>query len=163
MTGGGGGPWPLRLVVVSTIVVGAAYACAFGGEAGARVGGWLMAVGVSGLVSSIMALGALRGVTHPRRVAGMLAAVFLILVAAFVLGLALPAAEGPGATLVFGLPLRAAIVVYGAGLVPLFALPLVYALTFDEARLDTVSQAARTARDAAKAEKEKRRDEIAGE
>jgi hypothetical protein len=53
---------------------------------------------------------------------------------AFALALALP--EGPGGgtvgePLLLGLPRRAAVVVYGVGLLPVFVLPIVYALTFD--------------------------------
>jgi hypothetical protein len=36
---------------------------------------------------------------------------------------------------VLGLPRRAAIVLYGIGLLPLFVLPVAYALTFDEMTL----------------------------
>jgi len=36
---------------------------------------------------------------------------------------------------VLGFPLRAAIVIYGVGLVPLVMLPVVYAMTFDEMTL----------------------------
>ena len=49
---------------------------------------------------------------------------------AFGAALALPATEGPGATLLLGLPVRAALVLYGAGALPLVVLPLVYAWAF---------------------------------
>jgi hypothetical protein len=54
----------------------------------------------------------------------------------FAAGLLLAPAPGPGARLLFGLPLPAAIVVYGVGIVPLLVLPIVYARTFDESRLN---------------------------
>jgi hypothetical protein len=50
---------------------------------------------------------------------------------AFGLALLLPADEAPGAALWLGLPRRAALVLYGAGLLPALVLPLAYALTFD--------------------------------
>jgi len=43
----------------------------------------------------------------------------------------LPAAERAGMPLLLGLPPRAAIVLYGIGVLPLLVLPLVFALTFD--------------------------------
>jgi hypothetical protein len=45
--------------------------------------------------------------------------------------LALPATEGPLSTLWLGLPARAAIVIYGVGLLPIVVLPVAYALTFE--------------------------------
>lgn len=60
--------------------------------------------------------------------------VALLLGAAFALALGLPEGTGGGALgepLLLGLPRRAAVVVYGVGLLPVFVLPVVYALTFD--------------------------------
>jgi hypothetical protein len=59
------------------------------------------------------------------------AAIFVMLVAGFGLALALPAEGDATARLWFGLPKRAAIVLYGIGVLPLFALPLAYAFTFE--------------------------------
>lgn len=50
---------------------------------------------------------------------------------AFLLG----APEGPGARLWGGLPRGAALLVYGAGLVPAVVVPLIYAWTFDRTTL----------------------------
>jgi hypothetical protein len=44
--------------------------------------------------------------------------------------LALPATEGPLSQLWLGLPARAAIVIYGIGLLPIVVLPIAYAVTF---------------------------------
>ena len=126
----------LRLVVASTVLVGAAYASAFLGERGSRIGAWLMALGSSGLVASTMALGALRSRADARRLTPLFVATFVVIFASLAAALLLPPDEGPSSTIVLGLPLRAAIVVYGIGIVPLLALPLAYALTFDESRLD---------------------------
>jgi len=126
---------PLRLVIASTVLVGAAYASAFGGAAGAHIGAWLMAAGASGLVSSTIALGALRH-RNDRRLAPLLWGTFIVLFGSFATALLLPASEHPGAPMVLGFPIRAAIVLYGVGVIPLLVLPLAYAWTFDESRLD---------------------------
>jgi hypothetical protein len=57
--------------------------------------------------------------------------VILMLVIGFGAALALPATEGPLSRLWLGLPARAAIVIYGVGLLPIFVLPIAYALTFE--------------------------------
>jgi hypothetical protein len=54
-----------------------------------------------------------------------------MLVIGFGAALALPATEGPLSRLWLGLPARAAIVIYGVGLLPIFVLPIAYALTFE--------------------------------
>ena len=95
-----------------------------------------MALGASGLVASTMALGALRSRADARRLSPLFVATFVVIFASLAAALLLPPDEGPSSTIVLGLPLRAAIVVYGIGIVPLLALPLAYALTFDESRLD---------------------------
>jgi hypothetical protein len=62
--------------------------------------------------------------------------VFIVLAGGFCLALALPANEASGSSLLLGLPLRAAIVIYGVGLLPIFVLPVAYALTFDTQTLN---------------------------
>ena len=57
--------------------------------------------------------------------------VILMLVIGFGAALALPATDGPLSKLWLGLPARAAIVIYGVGLLPIFVLPIAYALTFE--------------------------------
>jgi hypothetical protein len=54
----------------------------------------------------------------------------VVLAAGFALALALPADERAGSPLYLGLPLRAAIIIYGIGLFPIVVLPIAYALTF---------------------------------
>nr|MCU0636746.1 hypothetical protein [Gemmatimonadaceae bacterium] len=73
---------------------------------------------------------------HGRRLGGLwwvLGFTLVVCVAAFGAALALPASVED--TLFGGLPLRAAIVVYGIGLLPLVVLPVAYALTFDRITL----------------------------
>ena len=115
----------LRLTAASTAVIAAAYVCAFAGAPGARLGAWLMALGNAGLVASMMALGA-------RRLAPLFCGTFVVLFASLAAALVLPPNEAPGVHLVLGLPLRAAVVVYGIGILPLLVLPLAFALTFDK-------------------------------
>lgn len=92
---------------------------------------WLLALGIPIALGAIMILGAARG----RRGIGSLkipfAFVVLVLVIGFGAALALPATEGPLSTLWLGLPARAAIVIYGVGLLPIVVLPIAYALTFE--------------------------------
>ena len=95
-----------------------------------------MSLGSSGLVASTMALGALRSRADARRLTPLFVATFMVIFVSLAAALLLPPDEGPSSAIVLGFPLRAAIVVYGVGIVPLLALPLAYALTFDESRLD---------------------------
>jgi hypothetical protein len=60
--------------------------------------------------------------------------VWLILAGGFTAALLLPP-EGATPRLFAGLPLGAAIIIYGVGLLPVLALPLAYALTFDDLTL----------------------------
>jgi fatty acid desaturase len=118
----------------ATALVAVAYASAFGAGGAPRWAGWLLAVAVPAALAATMVLGAARR----GRVSGQLLAAFVgvavLLAAAFALALGLPAGAGGGALgepLLLGLPRRAAVVVYGVGLLPVFVLPVVYALTFD--------------------------------
>lgn len=79
---------------------------------------------------AMLALGAARsgGRGGLRSLIVPFAAVLLILTGAFAAALLLPAASEP---LVLGVPRRAAIVLYGIGVLPALVLPLAYALTFD--------------------------------
>lgn len=78
-----------------------------------------------------MILGAARG----RKGIGPLKLPVLFVVAVLAIGfcaaLALPATEGPLSKLWLGLPARAAVVIYGIGLLPIVVLPIAYALTFE--------------------------------
>lgn len=58
-----------------------------------------------------------------------IAIVFLVVTVGFLLALVLPP-EDAHSRLWLGLPLRAAIVLYGIGVLPLLVFPLVYAFTF---------------------------------
>ncbi len=91
---------------------------------------WLLATGIPGALGSIIVLGAVRNRGGVGRLAIPIAFVTVTLTAGFCLALGLPAAEGAESVLWLGLPARAAIVVYGIGLMPALILPIAYALTF---------------------------------
>src|SRR5690606_16562291 len=112
-----------------------------------RWAAWAMAAGISVMMVATTALGAAR-----RGRLGALsvpfALVFLILMGGFGVALALPPPGPADATLWLGLPRGAAVVLYGVGLLPLFAVPLAYAVTFDtltlsDADLERVRREAR--------------------
>jgi hypothetical protein len=111
--------------------IAAGYAAAFSTRGTPVWAAWLLALGIPVALGAIMILGAARG----RRGIGPLKIPFAFVVAMLVIGfgaaLALPATEGPLSTLWLGLPARAAIVIYGVGLLPIVVLPIAYALTFE--------------------------------
>jgi len=76
-------------------------------------------------------LGAARDRGGIGRLALPVAFVVATLAIGFCLALSLPDNEGPDSTLWLGLPARAAIVIYGVGLLPVVVLPVAYALTFE--------------------------------
>src|SRR5687768_17914110 len=92
---------------------------------------WLLALGIPGALGGIMVLGAARERGGVGRLAIPFAFVIVTLMAGFCLALGLPANEGPGSTLWLGLPARAALIIYGIGLMPVVVLPVAYALTFE--------------------------------
>ena len=78
-----------------------------------------------------MVLGATRGSKGIGRLKLPFLFVFVVLASGFCLALGLPITEAAGTPLLLGLPVRAAIVIYGIGLLPIVVLPVAYALTFD--------------------------------
>jgi len=123
----------LSLVVAGTLAIAAAYALAFVPGA-STVGAWLMALGLATMIVSLMTLGAVRAGRSLGALRIPLLITFVAIAGCFIAALSLPA-EGAGSAVVLGFPLRAAIVIYGVGLVPLVMLPVVYAMTFDEMTL----------------------------
>jgi hypothetical protein len=114
---------------VSAIAIG--YVSAFFPGGAPTWAPWLLALGIPAALGAIMILGAARG----RRGIGPLKYPFAFVVAVLVIGfcaaLALPATDSPLSRLWLGLPARAAIVIYGIGLLPIIVLPVAYALTFE--------------------------------
>ncbi|MEA2707114.1 MAG: hypothetical protein QOH22_1902 [Gemmatimonadaceae bacterium] len=116
-------------VAIAAIAIG--YAAAFRQSGTPPWAPWLLALGIPISLGAIMILGAARG----QKGIGPLKLPFLFVVAVLAIGfcaaLALPATESPLAELWLGLPARAAVVIYGVGLLPIVVLPVAYALTFD--------------------------------
>lgn len=135
-------------VLVGALLVAAAYASAWmpGGAPGWGVGS--MIIGSAAVMAAATAVGALN--SGVRRPLAIVASLFLFAVIAVGFGapLWLPV-ETASSPLVLGLPLRAAIEIYGVGLLPVVVLPLLFAIEFKSDGLDEASLAALRARCAA--------------
>jgi hypothetical protein len=143
----------LGAVFLSVSAIGAAYASAFLPGGAPDWAAWLMVLGIAVLMVATMVLGAAREGRLGKLKLPFLF-VFLVLTLGFGAVLALPAADPADPTLWLGLPPRAAVVLYAIGLLPLLAVPVAYALTFDEMTLsvedlERVRRAAREMREAA--------------
>ena len=123
----------LLALLLGTLAIAAAYASAFLPGDPPRWSAWAMGTGTAVVMVAAMALGAARS-GRIGRLKLPFAFVFVVLAGGFAAALLLPP-ETPGAALFLGLPLRAAVVLIGIGLLPLFVLPVAYALTFDEMTL----------------------------
>jgi hypothetical protein len=118
-------------LTLSACAIGVAYASAFKTGGAPVWAAWLLAFGIPTALVSIMIMGAARQGRGVKRLLVPFAFVGILLTAGFVLALSLPGNEGPQSALIFGLPLRAAIIIYGVGLIPIVILPIGYALTFE--------------------------------
>jgi hypothetical protein len=126
---------PLATLALSCAAIGGAYALAFLPGGPPSWAAWGVALGSAGALSSMMALGATRrGRVRPVAAAACVLT-FAVVAGAFAAALLLPP-EPADAPLLLGLPLRASLVLYGVGVVPLLFLPLTYALSFDADTLD---------------------------
>lgn len=121
----------LVALCAAMLAIAIGYAAAFGRGGTPAWAPWFLALGIPISLGAIMILGAARG----RRGIGPLKLPFLFVVAVLAIGfcaaLALPATESPLSKLWLGLPARAAVVIYGIGLLPIVVLPVAYALTFE--------------------------------
>lgn len=121
----------LAALIAGMLAIAVGYAAAFLRGGTPVWAPWLLALGIPVALGAIMVLGAARG----RRGIGPLKYPFAFVVAVLAIGfcaaLVLPATEGPLSRLWLGLPTRAAIVIYGIGLLPIVVLPVAYALTFE--------------------------------
>ena len=125
-------------LVLSTVMIAAAYGSALLGAGGpAPWAPWLFAIGVPGAIVGIMVLGAARGRAGGvgKLIVPMLVVGFALVIG-FGLALGLPANESAASRLVLGLPIRAAVIMYGIGLMPIVVLPVAYALTFETQTLN---------------------------
>lgn len=142
----------LGALTVSLLLAAAAYGSAFLPGDPPSWAPWALLLGLSGSLVAFMALGAARqgrlGV-----LVWPLGFVFLVLVVGFGAALVLPPVDPLEPALWMGLPVPAAIVLLGVGLLPLVVLPLAYGLTFPGAGLsrgevEAVREAAAAARGA---------------
>lgn len=121
------------LHALSAVAIAVAYGSAFLPDGPPAWAPWVMAIATGTIIVSIMILGAAR-----RGRIGSLWFPFLIVLVLVSGGLcvllALPAA-GPGDELFLGLPLPAAILLYGVGFLPTLVVPVAYALTFERLTL----------------------------
>lgn len=118
-------------LVLGTAAIAVAYASAFRAGGAPAWAAWCMALGVPVDLVATMMLGASRRGRLPGVVLGAFLLVGAMLAGGFALALALPGDLGAAEPLWLGLPRRAAVVVYGIGLLPVIVLPVVYAWSFD--------------------------------
>jgi hypothetical protein len=120
----------LGTLLLGIIAIAVGYASAFSKTGTPQWAPWLLALGIPISVGAIMVLGAARG----KRGVGALKLPFVFVIAVLAIGfcgaLALPATENAASPLWLGLPLRAAVIIYGVGLLPIVVLPVAYAVTF---------------------------------
>ena len=121
-------------LLAGTLMIAAGYGSAFLPGPPPAWAAWALGTGSSLVMVASMALGAVRPGKGVGSLKWAFAFVFVVLAGGFAAVMLLPA-EAPGAPLYFGLPLRAAIILVGIGLLPLLVLPVAYALTFDEMTL----------------------------
>jgi hypothetical protein len=121
----------LVALFIGTLMIAGGYASAFSRSGTPEWAPWLLALGIPTAVGAIMILGAARS----NRGIGPLKLPFLFTIAILAVGfcaaLAIPANEMATSHLWLGLPIRAAIVIYGVGLLPIVVLPIAYAVTFE--------------------------------
>ena len=124
----------IATLTLAVAAVGAAYASAFLPGGAPAWAAWAFALAMPVAVLALLVLGVSRPGHGIGRLAYPFAFVFVVLVAGFSAALLLPApaADSP---LWLGLPPGAAVILYGVGILPLFVLPMAYALTFDRQTL----------------------------
>lgn len=125
------------VIVVAMFAMAIGYGSAFIPTGAPVWAPWLLALGIPSALGGVMVLGAARERVGVGRLAIPFVFVIVTLAVGFCLALALPANEGSDSKLWLGLPLRASIVIYGIGLLPIVVLPVAYALTFETQTLNS--------------------------
>jgi hypothetical protein len=120
----------LGTLLLSALLIGAAYVGALVSQTVPVWAPWALMIGTSTIMLATMVLGASRAGAGIGRLAVPFATMFVVFGAALVMP-----AEAAGSPLWLGLPRRAAVILYGIGVLPLFVLPFAYALTFDSQTL----------------------------
>ena len=126
----------LVALIAGVLAIAVGYAAAFLPGGTPTWAPWLLALGIPVALGAIMILGAARGEAGIGPLKYPFAFVVATLAIGFGAALVLPATEGPLSQLWLGLPARAAIVIYGIGLLPIIVLPVAYALTFESQTLN---------------------------
>ncbi len=121
----------LGALIVGIVAIAVGYAAALLPRGTPTWAPWLLALGIPVALGAIMILGAVRGRMGIGPLKYPFAFVVAVLAISFCAALALPATESSLSKLWLGLPARAAIVIYGIGLLPIIVLPVAYALTFE--------------------------------
>lgn len=125
----------LAALVAGTLLIAAAYAAQLLLGSAPAWAPWAYLVGMSTAMLAMLVLGAARSRIGVGRLALPIACMYVLLLAGFGMALTLPPETTADPTLWLGLPRRAAIVLYGIGVLPLFLLPVAYALTFESMTL----------------------------
>lgn len=125
----------LSLIIAAVVAIAAAYGVTLVQGAMPAFAPWALAFGIGASMTGMCVLGAARSGKLSPVLLISFGLLFVVVTGSFWLALGLPAAEGAGGPLLLGLPRRTAIVLYGVGAVPMFLLPLLYALTFDSSTL----------------------------
>ncbi len=142
----------IALLLASTAAIAAAYASAFLPGGAPPWAAWVLAVGTAAVMVSMMLVGAARQ-GRVGRLGWVFLLVFVWVAGGFLVLLALPPVNPGDPALWLGLPPRAAVLMYGIGLAPLFVVPVAYARTFDHLTLsdEDLARVRSAARDAAAA------------
>ncbi len=128
------GPW-LLAVAVGTLALALAFALAALGGGERPIVSWLAIIGSSTAMAGALAAGAIRRGLLSRWAILAVAVVFFVPLVGLGAAFLMPV-EPPGGALWLGLPPRAALVLYGVGLLPVFILPACYALDFERSEDD---------------------------
>jgi hypothetical protein len=121
----------LIALLAGILAIAVGYAAAFTTAGTPSWAPWLLALGIPIAIGAIMILGAARGAAGVGPLKFPFLFVVAILAVGFCAALALPANESALSRLWLGLPARAAVIIYGIGLLPIVVLPIAYAVTFE--------------------------------
>lgn len=125
---------PLLALTAGAVMIAMAYASAFVPDGVPGFAPRLLVGGMSLLLVGLLSLGA-----QTRRGVGPIAGMFVLLglwvAGGFLVVMLMPAADPENPLIVLGLPLRAAILVYGVGVAPALIVPWSYAHVFDKLTL----------------------------